>query len=681
MARSISAVLSLKDNMSATLRNVKREQGAFKKDTIKMRKELEKTWDKKRQAKLDATKATKKMNELKKKYADHRRKLVKVFAVKDLITRKMRKIKNSLKSFARRKFAPILAIRDRSKKVLKSVKKKLLGLGKIAGALAIGGGLIGIRGVTELDSGAAKVQTIAGSSLNQSEIKKSLLSASNKTGLSTKDLAEAQYSAISSGVSAKDSLKASMEASKLARAGFTDANSALKIMTSTMNVYGLTGVEAMKQISDKLLTTQNLGVTTVAELSHSMGTLTPIANSAGLSIDEMMAGMASLTKNGLKTSEAVSAYEGALTNVIKPTAEAQKMAKKLGIDFSVSAIKSKGFKKFLDEIKEKTGGSTEVMGKLFGDVRALSGMLVLTGKGNKDFASSLDAMKNSVGQTDKAFNIMNNTLGNRLRKLGNLGKNALTTIMGGSSESLEVITDSISNFLENNQEGLESFGEVVGNGVGTAIGSLFKFSGWISEHMPFVKRKIGSIASWFSEKFGWIGKETGFLKEVFSSLGRGLRTEFQGLWKVGRPVFDLIASSVKLLFYTFKWAFPGIRAIIGGVWKVVRPMLEKLGSAIGWVAEKAGKIAGWLGKKLDNREKSATGKVDGSHFNGLSYVPRDGYIARLHKGERVLTAQENRESNNVKTNYITININATGKSTGEIVDELVPALKLAIENV
>jgi hypothetical protein len=35
--------------------------------------------------------------------------------------------------------------------------------------------------------------------------------------------------------------------------------------------------------------------------------------------------------------------------------------------------------------------------------------------------------------------------------------------------------------------------------------------------------------------------------------------------------------------------------------------------------------------------------ADGSHAGGLSYVPFDGYNAILHKGERVLTAEENRQ--------------------------------------
>lgn len=41
-----------------------------------------------------------------------------------------------------------------------------------------------------------------------------------------------------------------------------------------------------------------------------------------------------------------------------------------------------------------------------------------------------------------------------------------------------------------------------------------------------------------------------------------------------------------------------------------------------------------------NVNTSSTGGIDGSHANGLRYVPYDGYLAELHRGEQVLTAQE-----------------------------------------
>lgn len=48
-------------------------------------------------------------------------------------------------------------------------------------------------------------------------------------------------------------------------------------------------------------------------------------------------------------------------------------------------------------------------------------------------------------------------------------------------------------------------------------------------------------------------------------------------------------------------------------------------------------------------EEFVTG-TNGSHANGLSYVPYNGYIAELHEGERVLTKQENEQYNRNKGN-------------------------------
>lgn len=67
-----------------------------------------------------------------------------------------------------------------------------------------------------------------------------------------------------------------------------------------------------------------------------------------------------------------------------------------------------------------------------------------------------------------------------------------------------------------------------------------------------------------------------------------------------------------------------------------------------WIKQITASLAG-LGKKVTSTIKfnvPVATLTDGSHANGLDYVPFDGYIAELHKGERVLTAEENKKYNN-----------------------------------
>ncbi|MBN3403703.1 phage tail tape measure protein, partial [Clostridium botulinum] len=167
----------------------------------------------------------------------------------------------------------------------------------------------------------------------------------------------------------------------------------------------------------------------------------------------------------------VTSLKSVFSSVIKPTEEASKTAQQLGIDFSASALKSKGFAKFLEEIKVKTGGNTETMGKLFGNVNALSGALVLTGKGFGDFNTSLDAMQNSVGLTDKAFETMNNSLISKFGKMKNRLTNMATEMMQGTGGQLGVLIDNITGKLKQWQE--DGTIEQVANKVATGFMKMY----------------------------------------------------------------------------------------------------------------------------------------------------------------------------------------------------------------
>ena len=91
-----------------------------------------------------------------------------------------------------------------------------------------------------------------------------------------------------------------------------------------------------------------------------------------------------------------------------------------------------------------------------------------------------------------------------------------------------------------------------------------------------------------------------------------------------------------------------------------------------------------LFKKTDEDEDGGA-DVDGSHYFGLPRVPRDGYIARLHKDERVLTAQENKEYSGGKGGNVfkidKIIISGSNMNADDVVNAFIPKLKLAMDNM
>ena len=118
-----------------------------------------------------------------------------------------------------------------------------------------------------------------------------------------------------------------------------------------------------------------------------------------------------------------------------------------------------------------------------------------------------------------------------------------------------------------------------------------------------------------------------------------------------------------------QWAGIGeaiIDKMFGGIKSGWQDIENWINSKFGWLDDKLNDwgLGGGTTKALD---AAGGAKVNGSHYNGLSYVPFDGYIAQLHQGERVLTASENSTYNN-KNQYGGINITIDAKNIKEVND-------------
>lgn len=153
------------------------------------------------------------------------------------------------------------------------------------------------------------------------------------------------------------------------------------------------------------------------------------------------------------------------------------------------------------------------------------------------------------------------------------------------------------------------------------------------------------------------------LGELLLQIGKDLFTFlWDGIKYVAKLIFDWLVDAAKkqidfILGLKDKMLNAG-KQIFESLWvglKTVWTNISKwVSDKVAWIADK---LAFWKKseKEMDKDEVSSSkSDVDGSHANGLSYVPFDGYRAELHEGERVLTKEENKSYN--AGGGITVNI-------------------------
>lgn len=290
-----------------------------------------------------------------------------------------------------------------------------------------------VKDYAKFQTGMREVSTLVNTQkVDIDRLGESVIELSNKYGKDKNGLAGSLYEAISAGIDAADSVKFLDVATKAAIGGVTETKVVVDGLTSILNAYGLS-VDQAEDVSDALFTTVKIGKTKMEELAGSIGTVAPIASAVGLTVDDLGSSIATLTLTGLKTSEAMTALRSMLNNIIKPGDEARKLAEKLGIQLDVTAIKTEGFAKWLEVLREKTGGSSKALAVLLPDVQGLNAAIQLTGEGFDRYNSTMDDMQEKTGATTEATNKLEGSLTRLWETAGTLTKNKLSS--GGNAIS------------------------------------------------------------------------------------------------------------------------------------------------------------------------------------------------------------------------------------------------------
>lgn len=252
------------------------------------------------------------------------------------------------------------------------------------------------------------------------------------------ELANGLYQVVSNSVPENNWLNFLNKSAKASVGGVADLGEVVKVTSTVIKNYGLAW-DAAESVQDKIQLTAKNGVTSFEQLAQALPRVTANASTLGVSVDELLASFATLTGVSGNTNEVATQMAAIFTALVKPSSEATEMAEKMGIEFNAASIKAAGgLRNFLTQldasVKEYATANgvleQEVYAKLFGSAESLRALTPLTNQLAEKFSENVDAMANSAGTINAAYNEMSSTGSATTQMLKNqLG--AITDVVAG----------------------------------------------------------------------------------------------------------------------------------------------------------------------------------------------------------------------------------------------------------
>ena len=533
----------------------------------------------------------------------------------------------------------------------KSLGSALVGtLTKVVVAAGIGKMLqSAFTGGTAFESAMAKVGTIADTAKVPLEsLSSQVLQVSGDMHIGANEISEAAYQAISAGQDTGNAVAFAGQASMLATAGFTSSASAVDILTTALNAYGK-GADEAGHVSDVLLTTQNLGKTSVDELAGSMGRVIPLAAAYNVSLENLSSGLAIMTANGIATAEA-STYTKSMLNELGDTGSSvgKILKQQTGKSFAELNADGKSLGDVLQVLYDSVGGNATKFAGLWSSVEAGTGALSLASSGADKFNGVLQQMQADSGATQTAYDTMTDTMAYKLdgvkTNAQNLGKALFDAVSGRLGEGvaladgyLQTLSESVQqNGIAGLAQGLAAVFADLTTNVGpqllqTGIDLLGKLGEGLVTGIPQLLAQAlpvaASLASGLRENAGQlVDAGIQFILNLATGLMNGLPTmiaylpgivsDIAGIINDNAP--KLLVAGVQLIVTLGQGLIQAIPALVVNLVQILQAIVD-VWTAFNWL-DLGGKVIKLMGSGIKNMAGFVISSVKGMMEQPIAYL-------------------------------------------------------------
>ena len=432
----------------------------------------------------------------------------------------------------------------------------------------------------EFQTAMAKVGTIADTNVVPlSQMQKEIINLSNALGVNASTAAEDVYNAISAGQKTSDAVAFVEKATMLAKGGFAETGQALDVLTTILNAYGMESSKT-EEISNMLITTQNRGKVTVAELSSVMGKVIPTANANNVALEQLCAGYSIMTARGIAAAETTTYMNSMLNELGKSGTSADKALRQAaGKGFSELMAEGNSLADVLNILQGEADKSGKTLADMFGSAEAGKAALTLMANGVEGFNDEVSAMVDSTGAAQAAYEKMMDTTEEKIKKaktaLSNLGIVLGDTFLPYVTTAAEKLSDLVTKFSAWAQENPKLLSTIVK----VAAALLGLKAGGQAGKLAFLEIKGGilGIQGAFAKMKAFSG--SGGIKSLFSGLGgiKGKLLPLVGIIGGVALAIKLISGNLEEVRGWIQQTFgDGALAVFDKVWGVV----QNVGAAI-----------------------------------------------------------------------------------------------------
>lgn len=275
----------------------------------------------------------------------------------------------------------------------------------------IGAGATAIKAASDFEASMTKIESLVGLSSEAVQgFTEDVRRLSGETAQAPKDLADAMFFITSAGLRGADAVETLEAAAKAAAVGLGETAVIADLATSALNAYGAENLSAT-QATDVMVAAVREGKLNADELAVSMGRVLPLASAMGVNFNEVGAAFAALSRTGTNASEAATQVRGILSSLLRPTKQARDALAGMGLSAEGlrEELRQKGLLATLKTLSKEFAGNEAAAASVFGNIRALSGVLDLMGANVATTEQIFANMTDTTGTLDKAFQATSET--------------------------------------------------------------------------------------------------------------------------------------------------------------------------------------------------------------------------------------------------------------------------------